>query len=48
MSYAHIITVSLPIDAQTMVQLSATLAASENAADADQRLLAALKKRETA
>ena len=41
-------TVVQTIDAQTMVQLSAAPAVSEVAADADQRLLAALKELETA
>jgi uncharacterized protein (DUF302 family) len=41
-------TVIQTIDAQTMVQLSAAPAVSEVAADADQRLLAALKELETA
>ena len=41
-------TVVQTIDAQTMVQLSAAPAVSEVAADADQRLLAALKELEKA
>ena len=41
-------TVVQTIDAQTMVQLSAAPTVSEVAADADQRLLAALKELETA
>ena len=41
-------TVVQTIDAQTMVQLSAASAVSEVAADADQRLLAALRELETA